>query len=531
MKHLIKLLSVLLLVFAGVACTDLDENLNSDFTNTFDPNNPGFGASENVNRPIPNDGLNAAFSTLLNGTANHFTVFSVSEIPTDEIVITQKGGDWFDGGIWLNMHRHDFRETHPGLDGAWGTNYGGVSQINELLASANLDDNQTAQLRVLRAYYYWRLMDMFGRIKIITAPGTDSPQVDRPAVYDFVVAEINDALPDLNETAGYARISSGAAYALLSRLYLNAEVYNRPYPYTPGTGSHAPGTQNYDDAMEAAIDAADEVIDSGIYDLGPQGDFDSVFGPANVESPEHIFIVPFDEATGAGMNFGQMTFHYPSQLTYDFQQQPWNGYSSLEAFYESYDDNDGRKDAFFVVGPQFDLNGNPILDVAFDAADPDGAPVNYTPEINELAPNASRQAGVRMGKFSHKIGQLPDMDNDYTLLRYAEVLMNKAEATARLNDDNWNDPETISLVNLIRERAGANLYNSGDMDAEEFLAERGREFFQEALRRTDMVRFDAWGDAWWEKSAHADDYKNIMPIPLPQINATQDGSLTQHADY
>jgi hypothetical protein len=530
MKHLIKIVSVLLLVFAGFACTDLDENLRSDFTESFDPNNPGYGASENVNRPVPNDGLNAAFSTLLPGTANHSTYFTVSEIPTDEMVITQKGGDWFDGGIWLNMHRHDFRPTNPGLDAAWGGNYGGINQANELLAGGGLDANQTAQLRVLRAYYYWRLMDMFGRVKIITQPGVDSPQVDRPEIYDFVVTEILDALPDLNETAGYARVSSGAAYALLSRLYLNAEVYNRPYPYTPGTGTHTVGSQNYQDAMQAAIDAADEVIDSGVYDLGPQGDFDSVYGPANVGSVEHIWIVPFDEATGTGMNFGQMTFHYPSQLTYDFQQQPWNGYSSLEAFYDSYDDNDLRKDAYFVEGPQFDQSGNPVLDVAFDPADPDGAPVNYTPEINELAPNGSRQAGVRLGKFSHKIGQLPEMDNDFPLLRYGEVLMNKAEAIAR-RDDNWGNAETTALVNQIRQRAEATQYGVGELTEEEFLAERGREFFQESLRRTDLIRFDAWGDAWWEKDAHSLDYKNIMPIPQPQINATTDGSLTQHADY
>lgn len=517
MKYLIKILSVLVLISAGFACTDLNESLNSDFTNRFDPNNPGFGESPNVNRPIPNDGMNAAFSRLLNGTANHGSYFAVSEIPTDEAVITQKGGDWFDGGIWLNMHRHDFRSTNPGLNGAWNDNYGGVNQANELLANGNLDDNQTAQLRVLRAYYYWRLMDMFGRIKIITDPGQDSPQVDRPEVFDFVVQEITESIPDLNQTAGYSRISSGAAYALLARIYLNGEVYTRPYPYTPGTGT---------EYWQEAIDAADEVIDSGQYDLA--GDFDDVFGPANVESVEHIFIAPFDEATGPGMNFAQMTLHYPSQLTYNLQQQPWNGYSTLEDFYKSYSDQDLRKEAFFIEGPQFDQDGNPILDVAFDEDDPDGAPVNYTPEINELAPNGSRQAGARLGKFSFKMGQLPDMDNDYTLLRYGDVLLMKAEAVARLND-NWSHPTTLLLVNQLRERADVDGYAT--LSEEEFLAERGREMFQESLRRTDLIRFDRWGDAWWEKSSHGTDYRNIMPIPEPQILATTDGSLTQHPDY
>lgn len=517
MRYLYSIIIIFALIFAAFACTDLDESLNSGFTEGFTPNNPGFGESTNVNIPVPADGMGAAFTTLLQGTGNHGGYFSVQGIPTDEMVITQKGGDWFDGGIWLNMHTHDFRSTNPGLNGAWIQGYNGISQVNNLLANATLDSNQTAQLKTLRAYYYWRLMDMFGRIKIVTQPGVDAPQVDRPVVFDFVVSEIEAALPDLNPTADYSRITSGAANAMLARLYLNGEVYTRPYPYTPGTGN------TY---WQEAIDAADEVINSGMYEL--DSSLESLFGPANVQSPEHIFIVPFDEATGQGMNFAQMTLHYPSQLTWNLEQQPWNGYSSLEAFYNSYADGDDRKDAFFIEGFQTDTQGNPILDVAFDENDPDGAAINYTPFINELAPNGSRQAGVRMGKFSFKMGQRPDMDNDYTLLRYADVLLMKAEAIAR-RDDNWNDGTTLMLVNQVRARANASTLAS--LTEEEFLAERGREMFQESIRRTDQIRFDNWGDAWWEKSAHSTAYRNVMPIPQPQINATTDGSLTQHTDY
>lgn len=517
MKTLIKLTSIFVILFLYSSCTDLDESLNSSFSENFTPQNPGFGESENVNIPTPTDGMGAAFTTLLNGSANHGGYFSVQGIPTDEMVITQKGGDWFDGGIWLNMHRHDFRDTNPGLNGAWGQNYGGVTQVNDLLANGGLDSNQRAQLRTLRAYYYWRLMDMFGRIKIITQPGVDSPQVDRPAVFDFVVNEITESLPDLTATAGYSRITSGAANALLARLYLNGEVYTRPYPYIVGTGN------TY---WQEAIDAADAVINSGQYEL--DSSFESLFGPANVQSPEHIFIVPFDENTGQGMNIAQMTLHYPSQLTWNLASQPWNGYSTLEAFYNSYDDGDQRKEAFFIEGPQLDAQGNPILDVAFDPADPDGAPINYTPAINELAPNGSRQAGARLGKFSFKMGQRDNMDNDFTLLRYADVLLMKAEAVARLNN-NWSHPMTLALVNQVRSRASAS--NLGSLTAEGMLAERGREMFSESIRRTDLIRFDRWGDAWWEKSAHSNSFFNVMPIPLPQIQATTDGSLTQHDDY
>lgn len=259
MKYLNRILLVALTVFVGVACSDLDENLRGDFTEEdLTPNNPGLGATPNVNGTIPNDGLSAAYAQVLNGTANHGGYFSITEIPTDEAVITQKGGDWFDGGIWLNMHRHDFRPTNPGLNGAWTQNYGGVTEVNSLLAGGGLNANQTAQLRVLRAFFYWRLMDTFGRVKIVTTPGVDAPQVDRPAVYDFVVREITESIPDLGTNNGYSRLNEYSAYAMLAKIYLNAEVYTRPYPYTPGTGTPA---------WQEAIDAADMVINSGQYDL------------------------------------------------------------------------------------------------------------------------------------------------------------------------------------------------------------------------------------------------------------------------
>jgi hypothetical protein len=108
--------------------------------------------------------------------------------------------------------------------------------------------------------------------------------------------------------------------------------------------------------------------------------------------------------------------------------------------------------------------------------------------------------------------------------------MNKAEATARLTG-NWNNPTTLLLMNQIRERAGVAPYDGTNMlDDSEFLAERGREMFQESLRRVDLIRFDRWGDAWWEKSQHNDDYRKLFPIPNTQILSAE-GTLTQNPGY
>lgn len=503
-------------MIAASGCTDLEEEIIGDTTEIYAPNNAGVGQTPGAT----SDGLESAFNRLLGGTANHGSYFSVQEVSSDEAVITQKGGDWFDGGIWLAMHKHQFSPTVGGINGAWNDSYSGILQCNELLTKgkANPDGGtidlttpEVAQIRTLRAYFFWRLLDVFGNVKIPLVPGEDVPQSTRAAVYDFVIAELNAVVNDLPEgRQKYGRVSQGAAYALLSRLYLNASIYK--------------GAPEY----QKAIDAADMVINSGAYNLS--SNYTDVFSPVNTDNTEHIMVAPFDSKTGGGMNFAMMTLHYPSQLTFRTTAQPWNGYSTLEEFYNSYDVTDDRKEANFIVGPQTDINGNPILDLAYDKADLDGPEINYTPKINQLAPNGSRQAGARLGKFSFKIGETPDMDNDYPVLRYGEVLLNKAEALARLNG-NWNDVNSIQLVNQLRARANVSAFNT--MTEGQFLAERGRELFQEALRRTDLVRFGVWGNAWWEKPAHSDINKNIMPIPIEQINASQTSpfKLTQNPGY
>jgi hypothetical protein len=498
-------------LLCGFACTNLDEELPGTFTEK--PFSDALLQRDNLNKATPNDGLQGAFSGLFAGTATNGGFFAVQEGGTDEAVITQKGGDWFDGGLYIEMHKHVFSPQTWAINDTWTHAYNGIFQTNTLLGDAeiNVDPRKVAQLRTLRAYYMWRLMDVFGRIKLPTVAGVDVPQVNRTVAFDFIESELQEAIPDLSDGyQTYGRVSQGAAYALLCRLYLNSEVYT--------------GTPRY----QQSIDLADSVIDLGVYELDE--DYSAVFGPKNVENTEHIFVVPFDEATGTGSTWAQMTLHYPSQLTYRLQQQPWNGFSTLEDFYNSYDDADKRKAANFIVGPQFDTKGNPILDLAYDKGDEDGAPINYTPKINMLAPNASRQGGARFGKFAFKpVGQLPDMDNDFPLLRYGEVLLNKAEALFRLNG--YGDATGLALVNQLRERAGATPY--GTITEGEFLAERGRELFVEALRRTDLIRFGAYGNAWWEKPADANPNHNIMAIPLQQMNAsaTSPFPLTQNTGY
>ena len=531
MKKILKYLVLPTLVFSAAACTDLTENLEGDITETInvdgipDPNNTSGGGP-----------LDGAYSKLRDGSAGHGATYSIQEITTDEMCIAAKGGDWFDGGILIQLHQHTFTPVHGFIENAWNHAYGGIAESNNLLGGGSLDANQTAQIRGLRAFFYMRLLDMFGNVKIVTENSSDAPQSSRAEVFDFVEGELLDILGLTELTAGADlsgsflgtdvdayRVNQYAALGLLSKLYLNAEVYR--------------GTAMYD---KAAI-AAGLVIDSGVYSLCDDGctatnlgkragvdtdpddleGYAAVFAPNNNGNPEHIFSIDFDEVTGGGMNFSQMNLHYSSQFTWNFDAQPWNGYATLEEFYNSYEDGDARKTANFVVGQQFDFGGSAILDYA---SDDDDIQLSYTPSINELQPNSLREAGARPGKFSFQQFGRPDMNNDYTLVRLGDLYLVRGEAMARMSG-NWN--MALDDVNTVRARAKVSALSS--LDADSFYDERGREMFQESSRRTDMIRFGKFGGTWWEK-APSDSTRELFPIPQGQIDSS-DGSLTQNPGY
>ena len=211
-----------------------------------------------------------------------------------------------------------------------------------------------------------------------------------------------------------------AGQTLLAKMYLNSEVYT-------GTAQWA-----------KVITACDEVINSGKYTL--EGNYFANFNLTNSTSKEFIFAIPYDHIFFTGFNLPAQTLHYGSQFTYNLTFQPWNGFCSLEEFYNSYSDEDLRKGEVgtptvkavkrgnFLAGYQFNADGTPVMDDGADGADPDGKPLNFgnfgstAGQINELGPQAWRQSGVRIGKWEFAMGGTQDMDNDFAVFRYADVL-------------------------------------------------------------------------------------------------------------
>ena len=535
MNRLIKLTFLCSTLFFTYSCTDLEEVLEDELTSEFSDDGVSVVEGATDGGVQPSGALIPSYNGVRNGSANHGSYYSVQTVSSDEMAIGQKGGDWFDGGVWLRMHRHTFGSASGPLNDSWNNAYGGIGEVN-LALSGSLSPNEVAQAKTIRAFHYLRLLDLFGRVKIITSAGGDAPQSDRTAVFNFVESELLDALGipavtvsmDLSGSAlGTGSepyiINQFAALGLLAKLYLNAEVYT--------------GIGRYQEADWAAT----YIIDNGPYQLCDTGcsvpnlakrtavasdpddleGYAAVFAPNNQFNPEIIWSIYYDEVGAGGMNFSQMNLHYSSQLTYSLDAQPWNGYQVLEEFYNSYEAGDKRKEANFLVGAQQDFGGNALLDFA---ADDDDLVVNYTPAINELEPNSSRESGTRAKKFSFQLFGRPDMNNDYPIVRLGDVYLIRGEARARAGA-NWN----LSLpdVNAIRSRAGVTAIAT--IDANGFFDERGREMFQEASRRTDRIRFGKWGESWWEKTNN-DSFRNLFPIPQPQIDASS-GSLTQNPGY
>jgi hypothetical protein len=510
-----KVLSFGLLVVFSFSCTNLDETLYSQVTqdNFFKTDEERVTA------------LAAAY-TVLYFWGSHNGYYSYQEVTSDEMAIPVKGNDWLDGNQWVFAHRHTMNAQGEGLNNMWNDLFRGVNTCNRLIkqfeAIAN-SEATVAEVKTLRAFYYYLLMDNFGGVPLVTSFDNAEPnpsRASRTEVYNFVVSELNANVPLLSkekDASTYARFNFWAGKTLQARVLLNSGVYL--------------GTNLTNATLDAVIAACDEVINSTKFSLEPN--FFSNFSPTNggPGAAEFILAVPYDEKFAGGFNIHQMTLHYESQKTYNLVDQPWNGYTTLQSFYNSFDAADLRRNTI-ITGPQFSSAGVRLTDTGAEPSDPDGQPLTFTPALNELTPNAFRQAGGRVGKFQFKLGARNTLDNDFPIYRYAEVLMMKAEALWRKNN---SDPAALALVNSVRARVFepdqplASLGTPGDSyPGPVLLQELGREFFAEAKRRQDLIRFGKFGAAWDFKDASAPT-KTIFPIPAPQRVANP--NLDQNPGY
>jgi starch-binding outer membrane protein, SusD/RagB family len=299
------------LMLVSQSCTDLEENLYSDVT-----------ADNFFKRPEEFiSALGQAYSSF-GGLGNHSNLWSIQEISSDELVITTKGGDWYDGGVLIQLHQHTFAPDNGFFNNAWGFMYGGVNTCNRLIYQFEQlktpeAEAFVAELRAIRALWYYWLLDSFGNVPLVTSfTETDKPATSsRAAVYAFVEKELNEViakLPTAKDQSTYGRMTKWVARAIQTKLYLNAQVYT--------------GTAQWD----KCIASAEDLINNGPFSL--QGEYKSNFAINNQTSAENIFVYAYDKVFAGGFNWPMMTLHYASQGTFKFDSQPWNGYAVVEDF-------------------------------------------------------------------------------------------------------------------------------------------------------------------------------------------------------
>lgn len=454
-------------------------------------------------------------------------IYDYNTLTTDEAIIPIRGGNWYDGGLWENMYNHTWTATDTDLYNVWKYLYKVIVLSTKSLETiekykALLTEQQrvdyAAEVRAIRAMYYYYAMDMFGRIPILqssTQKTADIRQSNRSDVFWYVVKELQDVAPLLaNEHSNlqgnyYGRVTRPVAWFLLAKLSLNAEVYTDD----DWTDSSRPDGKtimfdidgNKKNAWQTCVHYCDLITAAG-YTL--EADYTKNFAVHNEGSTENIFTIPLDKILYLN------EFHYLFRSRHYAHGGAYSGASengtcatlhtmAVNGF--GTETPDARLDMNFYTG-KVEVDGKYVtLD--------DGTPLEYKPlavEENLTASPYLETAGARMKKYevdrtAYSDGRMPD--NDIVLYRYADVLLMKSEAKVRNGES--GDEE----MNAVRSRVGM---PSLSATLDNLLNERLLELVWEGWRRQDMIRFGTYGkqyDIHTPSEADKKGYTTVFPIP------------------
>src|SRR5690606_37232306 len=204
----------------------------------------------------------------------------------------------------------------------------------------SIKDAVISEIRVLRASFYYVLVDIFGNVPLVTKfdvePGFLPEQNTRLEVFNFIVDEITESIPHLSEDSGvetYARFNNKwSAYGLLAKVYLNAEVWS--------------GTPRWEDC----ITACDMIINSNKgFVLEPVQK--NAFAEQNHNSKEIIWAVPYDEVFASGWHLNVLTLPHQASQTFNLRATGWGGLISLPQFIDTYHPEDKRLTDGWFYGP------------------------------------------------------------------------------------------------------------------------------------------------------------------------------------
>lgn len=456
----------------------------------------------------------------------------------DTWVTPSRAGDWYDGGIYQRQNQHSWNIDDSYLLGIWRRAYASINTCNRLIfqfqeAQINSETKQKlfAEIRTARAFWYYTLCDMFGNVPLVlrydVPTGFLPSTTPRPELFQFIIDELKECIPQLPDQKTYGRWDRYAATTLLAKMWLNAQAWI--------------GQEHWQDAL----DCCDQVTASGLYHL--DANFRNIFCTDNASSPEIIMAACNDEIFDADDPFCPhlWSHHWNAHYHYDTECFFWSGCCATPEFAKSYDPDDLRYAASWAETALFDNTGEltgtvgaPIL-CEKDPLDK-GLQVEYTKDVPIYNPGRPEKMtgegrGVRLAKYEMKKRAKSALENDFVLFRYADILFMKAEALWHLNGCQA-DGSICDLINSVRQRAftsftAAKQLRPSQLDADRFLMEYAWEFCQEGMRRQQLIRFDQFLTRKWfqHPGIGEDDHLLIFPIPRDERLANQ--NLLQNPGY
>ncbi|MFB6456505.1 RagB/SusD family nutrient uptake outer membrane protein [Chitinophaga sp. Hz27] len=445
--------------------------------------------------------------------------WNAQELPTEEAMCV-----WNDPGI-PDFHYMNWTSNNVLLAALYNRSLFHITVANEFLREStddkiasrgftgkDADDIRTfrAEARYLRAFEYWVLMDLFGNPPFVTEKDPIGkyipPQTTRAELFKYVESELLAIEPLVMKPRSndYARVDQGAVWALLARLYLNAEVYL------------GKGNAKYTEA----ITYSSKVIAAG---YGLKANYNELFLADNdVNNPEIILPIAYDGVKT--QNNGGTTFIINAAV------------------------NGAMNPASFGIpgggwGGNRSTSGLPLLFTDYSGAT-DKRAMFYGDKLN--IDDVSQFAdGLRVTKFRNvtSTGVTPSAPGgafcsvDFPLFRLAEQYLIYAEAVKR-GGTGGDAATATTYINNLRERAYGN--KTGDISSytlDDVLAERGRELYWEGFRRTDLIRFDKFtaSSYVWPWKGGVKDGKGVESFrtlyPLPATDLTANPSLHQNNGY
>jgi len=541
MKKLRKIASytalALLPVFAN-SCTDLSENVYDQIITDNFYNNKNEVISA-VLRPYTH--ANAWTTPGQNGW------WRLSELSADQLAWPQKGRHGYDGGNWIRLHYHTWTVDDGPVRDCWNLLWTGLGFCTTAIENIEArdaaamgltqteKDGYTSELRLLRAFHYLRIMDIWGNVPIVTKVGEPlSPATaTRAEVFAFVEKEIKDNIdksPVLSKSL-IGRMSKAGGYAMLVELYLNAEKWT--------------GTPRWDDCIAAANKLISGEAGGMNGALALDTNLTDTYIPTNDLAKEIIFSIAYDyQISNFTPQWTGDFFHFNQGLINGNDRNGNDGVVVIPGVYTTFEADDKRKKEWILAGPQWKYgSADTIPVIASGGNEYNGEQLVFVDNIQKNKQNSTvsdmtqgeENSGVRFNKY--KLGAQTDphyRSTDWAVYRLSWVYFAKAEALMRQNNGVATQ-EAVDLVNACRQRAfsaetwDAHKYTTTTLTMDELLAELGREFIFEGYRRQELIRWDKYTTGtWWDHKA-SEGFRTLFPIP--QNQRINNANLKQNTGY